>query len=75
MNFTVFMGNLKTHEIEMKARESKEPQKKKNVAFKIDEEEFKDDDEDLEGNDEYSMIVKNVARLLYKRGKFKRNKW
>ena len=27
MNYTVFMGNLKTYEMEMKARKSREPQK------------------------------------------------
>ena len=71
MNFTVFMGNLKTHEIEIKAREAREPQKKKGVAFKVDQSESEDDDEDvLKDKDEYSMLVKNVARLIYNRGNF-----
>ena len=34
MNFMVFMSNLKTREIELKAREEIEPQKKMNVVFK-----------------------------------------
>ena len=35
MDFTAFMGNLKTHEMELKAREEQEPQNKKSVPFKI----------------------------------------
>ena len=34
MNYTVFMGNLKTYEMEMKARKSREPQKEKGIVFK-----------------------------------------
>ena len=35
MDFTLFIGNLKTYEMELKAREDQDPQKKKrNVAFK-----------------------------------------
>jgi hypothetical protein len=76
MNFTVFMGNLKTHEMEMKARKSREPQKEKGIAFKINQDESDDENEgDLVGSDEFSLLVRNVARLLYKRGNFKRGKW
>ena len=34
MDFTAFMRNLKTHEIEMKARKDCEPQKENGVALK-----------------------------------------
>jgi len=34
MNLTEFMSNLKTHEMKLKAREEREPQKKRIVAFK-----------------------------------------
>ena len=54
MDFSSFIGNLKTHEMEMKVREEKETPKKKVIAFKatpstIDEEvSFKDGDEDFD---------------------------
>ena len=38
MNLTGFMCNVKIHEIEMKARDECEPQKKINVAFKTSQE-------------------------------------
>ena len=41
MDFTGFVGNLKTHEMEMNARENREPQKKANVAFKASPRELK----------------------------------
>jgi len=34
MDFSGFIGNLKTHKIEMKIREEREPTKKKSIAFK-----------------------------------------
>ena len=34
IDFISFMGNLKTHEMEMKAREDREPQNKTSVALK-----------------------------------------
>ena len=34
MDFSDFIGNLKTHEMEMKVREGREPIKKKSIAFK-----------------------------------------
>ena len=39
------MGNLKTHEMEIKAREEQESQKKKSMAFKVSPEDL-DDEED-----------------------------
>jgi len=38
IDFTAFMEYLKTHEIEIKAREEREPQKKANVASKHSQE-------------------------------------
>ena len=34
MDFSGFIGNLKTHEMKMKGREGREPTKKKSIAFK-----------------------------------------
>jgi len=62
------INNLKTHEVERKAREEKVSQKKKVFAFKStptisDEDKEEDDDEDL------SLLVKNVRRM-YDKAKF-----
>ena len=63
------IGNLKTHEMEWKARKEKALQKKKIFAFKStpaisdDEEDDQKDDEDL------SLFVKNVRRM-YNKTKF-----
>ena len=34
MNFSEFIRNLKNHEMKMKVREEREPQKKKAIAFR-----------------------------------------
>ena len=68
------IGNLKTHEVEKKAREEKAPQKKKTLAFKStpisdDEDDDQEDDKDL------SLLVKNV-RMIYNKVKFNnRRRW
>jgi len=52
MDFTAFMVNLKTHEMEMKVREEREPQKKRDVLFKASSSKSKkdEDDENLPNN-------------------------
>ena len=45
MDFTTFMGNLKTHEIEMKAREEREPPKKI-VSLKLSSSRSKKNEDD-----------------------------
>jgi len=59
MNFTAFMGNLKTHEMELEAREQQEPEKKKSVAFKVCPG-SSDDEEDPNKETIMSMIVWKV---------------
>ena len=44
MDFRAFMGNLKTHEMELKAREKQEPQKK-SIAFKTSPTDSEDDED------------------------------
>ena len=68
------MGNLKTHEIEMKTREGREPQKKVIVALKASPREHKKKDipkstisEDDEQEDELILLVKNMRRRQPKR--------
>jgi len=41
MNFTAFMKNLKTYEIEMKARKDRKPQKEDGIALKASSKELK----------------------------------
>jgi len=41
MDFTAFMGNMKTNEIEMKARKDSEPQKENRVALNTSQIELK----------------------------------
>jgi len=62
------IGNLKTHEMERKAREEMAPQKKKVISFKSTPTIFDDDDEE-EDDKEFSLLVKNVRRM-YKTAKF-----
>ena len=59
--------NLKTHEMEKKAREEMAPQKKKMIAFKSTPT-VSDDDEE-EDDEEFSLLVKNVRRM-YNKAKF-----
>ena len=61
MKLIGLISNLKTHEMEKKAKEKIAPQKKKMIAFKsapaISDEDDEEDDEDL------SLLVKNVRRM------------
>ena len=68
MDFSDFIGNLKTHEKEIKVREERETPKKKAIAFKatpftIDKDSSKDDDED------FDMLIRKVNKMFYKKGK------
>ena len=74
MELIGLIGNFKTHEMEMKAREKMAPQKKKTIAFKStptisDDEEEKEDDEDL------SLIARNVRRMYNKAKINHRRRW
>ena len=59
--------NLKTHEMERKAREETEQQKKKMIAFKSTPT-ISDDDEEEEDDEDLSLLVRNVRRM-YNRAK------
>ena len=54
MELIGLIGNLKTHEMERKAREEMAPQKKKMLAFKSTPTISDEDDEDL------SLLVKKM---------------
>ena len=61
MELISLINNLKTHEMERKAREKMAPQKKKKIAFKftliISNDDKEEEDEDL------SLLVKNVRKM------------
>ena len=69
MDFSRFIENLKTHEMEMKVREGREPTKKKSIAFKANS--SIEDQEDLseEGEEDLTMLIQKVERMFYKKGR------
>ena len=69
MELIGLIGNLKTHEIERKAREEKTPLKKKSLAFKFTPIISDDEDDDQKDDDDLSFLVKNVRRI-YNKAKF-----
>ena len=74
MELIGLIRNLKTHEMERKAREEMTPQKKKMLAFKSIPT-ISDDDEEEEDDEELSLLVKNVKRM-YNKAKFNnRRRW
>jgi len=74
MELIGLIGNLKTHEMERKAREEMAPSKKKTIAFKCQSTHSDEDDEE-EDDEELSLLVKNVRRM-YNKAKFQgRRRW
>ena len=71
MDFTAFMENLKTNEMEIKAKEDREPQKKINVALKASIRELKKkivvipitSDDEQDDDEEPTLLVKNMRRM------------
>jgi len=73
IDFMGLIGNLKTHEMERKVIKDKVVPKKKIVAFKStlirsDDNEVIDNEENVD--EELSLLVKNMRRMFYKRGRF-----
>ena len=74
MELIGLIGNLKTHEMERKAREEMAPSKKKTIAFKS-QSSYSDEDNEEENDEELSLLVKNVQRM-YNKAKFQgRRRW
>ena len=68
------IGNLKTHEMERKARKEVATPKKKAIAFKSSSN-YSDDDDEEEDDEDLSLLVKNVRRM-YNKEKFQnRRRW
>ena len=74
MELIGLIGNLKTHEMERKAREEMAPPKKKAIAFKSSST-YSDEDDEEEDNEDLSLLVKNIRRM-YNKAKFQnRRRW
>jgi len=67
IDFSEFIGNLKTHEIEMKAREGREPTKKKSIAFKANSSIEDQEESSEEGEEDFIMLIRKVGRMFYKK--------
>ena len=74
MELIGLIGNLKTHEMERKAREEMAPQKKKVIAFKSIST-ISDDDDEEKDDEELSLLVKNVRRMNNKAKFINRRRW
>jgi len=81
INFTAFVENLKTREIEMKTREECESQKKISVAFKVSPKEHKkkifaiptisEDDEQIENEEDEDFAKLRKKYSISTEGKIK----
>jgi len=68
MKFSDFIENLKTHEIEMKVCEGREPPKKKSITFKATPSITEDDESMNEGEEEeFAMLVRKAGKIFYKK--------
>ena len=65
MELISLIENLKTHEMEKKAREEAAAQKKKSKVFKSTSTNY-DDEEDEEDDEELSLLVRNGIRIYNK---------
>ena len=65
MELIGLIGNLKTHEMERKAREEMAPLKKKAIAFRSSST-YSDEDDEEEDDEDLSLLVKNVRRISNK---------
>jgi len=77
MDFSGFIGNLKTHEMEMKIREEREAPKKKTIAFKATPTVYEEDDSSEDCDEDFAMLIRKVGKLFYKKGRqsnFRRGK-
>ena len=56
-NFFGFIGNLKTHEMEMKVGEEREPPKKKFIAFKATPSSIEEEESPKDGDEDFTMLI------------------
>ena len=77
IDFFGFIGNLKTHEMEMKVREERAPSNKKAIAFRAstsipEKEEFMNENKE----EEFAMLIRKVEKMFYnkERSNFRRSR-
>ena len=69
MDFSGFIGNLKTHEMEMKVREERATLKKKAIAFKATPSTLDEEDSSEDGDEDFAMLIRRVGKMFYKKGR------
>ena len=65
MDFSGFIGNLKTHEMEMKVREERETPKKKAIAFKVTPSTINEEDSSEDGDKDFAMLIRKGGKMFY----------
>ena len=69
MDFFGFIGNLKTHEMEMKVREEREAPKKKEIAFKATPSSFDEEESSEDYDENFAMLIRKMGKMFYKKGR------
>jgi len=69
MDFSGFIKNLKTHEMEMKVREEREPSKKKSIAFRASPSLPEEDSMDENEEEDFAMLIRKVCKMFYNKGR------
>ena len=67
MDFSGFIGNLKTHEMKMKVREQRETTKKKAIAFKAIPATIDEEDSSEDSDEDFAMLIRKWARCFIKK--------
>ena len=67
MDFSDFIGNLKTHEMKMKVRGEREALKKKVIAFKATPSSFDEDESSEDDDEDFAMLIRKVGKMFYKK--------
>ena len=71
MDFSGFIGNLKTYEMEMKVRDEWDTPKKKAIAFKATPSTIDEEDSSEDGDEDFAMLIRKVSKMFNKKGRQK----
>jgi len=69
MDFSGFIRNLKTHEMEMKMREERKTLKKKAIAFNATPSFFDEKESSEDDDEDFAMLIRKVGKMFYKKGR------
>ena len=69
MNFSGFIENFITLEMEMKVREERETLKKKAIAFKATPSSFDEEESSKDGDEDFAMLIQKVGKMFCKKGR------